>query len=357
MNTLPDVKRIVLSGGAEESAYAKIQGEIQSSNRTIVKGFSFLAVVALAVLFTTSLFVSSLSAYSMFYGISLIVSVIIWAIAYFPGRNNNTVMLADMYLFAAALFGIGIVLGTFLSPKEISATYIALLLAVPQLLTDRPYRMYLLIVISVAVFIIITINVKDPVTWNSDVTNAVLFGAISIILCTYSISTRVSRYCLQEKIRFMAENDQLTGLRNRNSYEQSLEKAAVLQTNALYCVYVDVNGLHELNNTKGHEAGDRMLQYIASAMQHLFGENDTYRIGGDEFVAIGVNKNLEEIRTLADQLKQAAESAGYHIAVGISHREKHCIEVNSIVKEAEKEMYEDKANYYEQAGIDRRRRK
>ena len=176
-----------------------------------------------------------------------------------------------------------------------------------------------------------------------------------MILCTYSVSNRVKRYCLQEEIRFMAENDQLTGLRNRNSYEQKLEKAAVLGSNALYCVYVDVNGLHELNNSKGHEAGDRMLQYIASAMQHLFGEEDTYRIGGDEFVAIGMNKDLEEINELVSKLKIAVESGGYHIAIGISHREKHGIEVNSMVKEAEKEMYEDKALYYQQAGINRRR--
>ena len=355
MYSLAKLKALVLNGGVEKSAYEKVVSEIDKSNRAIIKGFSLLACIALAVMFFTSLLVPSLSANTALYGGAFIVAAVIWLIALFPGKTNRALMLVDMYLFAASLLGLGIVLGTVLGPKEISATYIAFLLAVPQLLTDRPIRMHILIVISVIIFIVAVIGVKDPSTWSSDITNAVLFGVISIILCTYSISNRVSRFCMQEKIRFMAENDQLTGLRNRYCYELSPERAAVLESKAIYCVYVDVNGLHELNNTKGHEAGDRMLQYVASAMQHLFGENDTYRIGGDEFVAIGEDKTLEEVNALVVSLKQAVESAGYHIAAGVSFREKKGIEMNAIVGEAEKEMYSDKAKYYQQNGIDRRK--
>lgn len=352
---LEKFNRLVAYGGVEASAYDKVTGEIQKSNRFLVTWISLLAYIVLAIMVIVSVFVPSFHNYLPLYASCFAACLAIWLVAKFPGKENNAVMLADMYVFAALLLLLGIVLGTVLGPKEISATYIAFLLAVPQLFTDKPYRMYILIVASVVLFIIMCLTVKDSSTWNSDITNAVLFGFISLILCTYSISNRIHRYCLQEEIRFMAENDQLTGLRNRYCYEISLEKASILESAGIYCVYVDVNGLHELNDTKGHDAGDRMLQYVGSVMQNLFGEEDTYRIGGDEFVAIGLNKSKEEIENLVATMKTAVESAGYHIATGISFREKKGIAMNTFVNEAEQAMYADKAAYYERNGIDRRR--
>ena len=51
-------------------------------------------------------------------------------------------------------------------------------------------------------------------------------------------------------------------------------------------VYIDVVGLHEINNHLGHKAGDGMLCAVAGAMQRMFPLADTYRIGGDEFVVL-----------------------------------------------------------------------
>lgn len=356
MNLWTKIRNLILWGGVERSEYEHIAGDLHSRNRSIVTGFSLFAGLLLAGLFVVSLLSPSLSGNRALYGGGFLVAIAIFLTAFFPGRNNRTVLLIAMYLFGASLLAVGTVLGTHLSPNELAATYIALLLAVPQLFTDRPYRIYLLILASVAVFIAAAVCIKNPSTWNSDITNAVTFGVMSIVLSTYSIHTRISRDCLQESIRFMAENDQLTGLHNRNFYEKALQNISVLQSSNIYCVYVDANGLHELNNSKGHEAGDRMLQYIGSVLQNLFGEEVTYRIGGDEFVALGMDRDMETVQKLVTAMKQAVEAAGYHVAVGIGFREKKGIEIDDLIKGAEKEMYQDKAEYYQKSGNDRRKR-
>ena len=64
----------------------------------------------------------------------------------------------------------------------------------------------------------------------------------------------------------MSEIDMLTGVRNRNSYEQNLSIYPSLCKKNLSCIFADLNGLHELNNTKGHEAGDKMLQFVAGKL-------------------------------------------------------------------------------------------
>ena len=355
MHSLQRFREAVVSGGIEEAGYKQISDRVQDNNRRAVLIFSVIAVVAFLALLVTSFFVASLSDYSVVYAAGLAISAVVWSLAYFAGGRNQTVMLLDVYLFAALLLSVGILLGTVMSPGEIAATYIALMLALPQVFTDRPWRMALLIVLSVVVFIGMTLRFKDPATRSSDITNAVVFGCVSLVLCTVSMTNRIRRFYLEYQIRYLAENDQLTGLKNRYSYQMYLDSSAVLKSRSIYCIYVDVNGLHELNNTQGHEAGDKMLQYIASVMQHQFGKEGTYRIGGDEFVALGIDMSLEEIREKVSAMKQAVESAGYHIAAGVCLREKTGIEFDSIIKDAEKEMYSDKAEYYRQTGKDRRR--
>ena len=60
-------------------------------------------------------------------------------------------------------------------------------------------------------------------------------------------------------IREMGTVDLLTGLLNRNSYQRNMKGYPMMNFQTLACVYCDVNGLHELNNSQGHEAGDEML--------------------------------------------------------------------------------------------------
>ena len=357
MTTFERLKLNTISGGVEKAAYMQILDKIQDSNQKTLNLFSIISTVAFVFLTVASVFSPSISQYRPIYITGLIVSVLVWYIANYPGKNSIPLLRIDVYLFACMLMTVGILLGTIMNPQEISAVYLALLLAVPQVFTDRPWRMYLLILISVVAFIIMTVIYKDPVTRSSDIVNSIVFGVVSIVLCTYTITDRIKRYSLEFQIRYLAENDSLTGLKNRYCYQQYLDKADVLKSKSIYCIYVDVNGLHELNDTQGHEAGDRMLQFIASVMQHQFGKENTYRIGGDEFVALGIDRSLSDIEAQVEIMKQAVESAGYHIAAGIGIKEKKEIEIDSIIKDAEEKMYQDKAAYYQQAGKDRRRKR
>ena len=147
-----------------------------------------------------------------------------------------------------------------------------------------------------------------------------------------------------------ANIDVLTGLQNRNRYEQMC-KTLENKKNGLACIYIDANGLHEINNTRGHLAGDQMLRFIADTLKVAFGEDMAYRIGGDEFVVFQQKKKMEELETVLSELSETLSKNDYHASVGI------CIgngemPLNEIIKTAEKRMYEDKKKYYESIGKD-----
>ena len=76
------------------------------------------------------------------------------------------------------------------------------------------------------------------------------------------------------RIKQLSETDLLTGLHNRNCYERKLSFYVNSKSAELACIYVDANGLHEINNKYGHESGDKMLKSIADALVDKFGESE-----------------------------------------------------------------------------------
>ena len=67
-------------------------------------------------------------------------------------------------------------------------------------------------------------------------------------------------------------------------YGELLHKSEQRTISPAICVYIDANGLHELNNERGHEAGDLMLRFVADSLMEQFPKGSLYRVGGDEFV-------------------------------------------------------------------------
>lgn len=142
--------------------------------------------------------------------------------------------------------------------------------------------------------------------------------------------------------------DAVTGLKNRACYQNSLASYAC-SPSALFCLYIDANGLHELNNRLGHSMGDAMLRYIGNCLQALFGENDAYRIGGDEFVVFCNTCTQEEITSRIQQLHIRLNKHMYHVSVGCAMQEGD-IDIQRLIEDAEKHMYQNKKLYYESRG-------
>lgn len=155
-------------------------------------------------------------------------------------------------------------------------------------------------------------------------------------------------------IRKQRDRDVLTGLYNRNRYEWDLSKLYSEYREALTCIYIDVNGLHEKNNTEGHEQGDIMLQTVAQEIVKQFGGEYIYRIGGDEFVVFKPGADMAEMEVLEEKLSAVLSEKDYHISVGIQC-ETDVVSMSELVKAAEKKMYIKKMQYYEQKSCDRRK--
>ena len=145
-----------------------------------------------------------------------------------------------------------------------------------------------------------------------------------------------------ERLSFM---DSLTRLYNRNKYNMVLDSYENKKVDSLAIAYFDLNGLKLTNDRFGHKAGDAMIQSSAKCIYNVFGDN-SYRIGGDEFVVIVDNISQEEFNTKIEKTLDLFVEREISTSYGISWRgQDNNIHVQ--MHEADKRMYAHKNNYYE----------
>ena len=94
----------------------------------------------------------------------------------------------------------------------------------------------------------------------------------------------------EERIRRLAHFDELTGLPNRTMFMHTLQRAFSLaqrRSKQFALFFIDLDRFKNINDSLGHEAGDRLLQDVARRLRHHLRESDTVaRLGGDEFVVL-----------------------------------------------------------------------
>jgi len=236
-----------------------------------------------------------------------------------------------------------------------SVSAIAVLMLMPQLFILPPVRMAAVTALAALVYIVMTVAFKSPEIVRVDCFNLIIFGLAAVASSVYQ--TRMKYQQLQEarRNRLLSETDLLTGTRNRNAYQQERPKLSAHCRDNVICIFADANGLHELNNTRGHEAGDRFLIAMAGALTEAFGAAHTYRVGGDEFVSFKLDGTMENVAQSVRHILETLEGQGYYISIGTAIQPKARLDPGALVHEAEQAMYREKSAFYNKAEHDRRK--
>lgn len=342
------------AGCKDEEEYRSILPEIQRINRDVFKIVTATLTFLMLVLIITSSFYYFYFDYSINYvlifALSSLFSFVVWSLP----ENNTKLSQALLYLFIILSYFFGTINGVIL-PNQTAVGFIVTLITLPLLFIDRPIRIVFSSLTAMAFFALAVIITKPYVILIFDVTNVIVYGFFGLIISNHIVYVKVSKLLADKKLRIMSETDLLTGLRNRNSYEENLPLYPSRVNKLLTCIYMDANGLHELNNTKGHKAGDELLCTIAKFLQSRFYGPDIYRIGGDEFVVFVIDDLNDSSTDILNEISFELEQLNYHVSWGISSASAHHLDMNSLILEAEQKMYKSKSLYYQLRGIDRRR--
>lgn len=136
-----------------------------------------------------------------------------------------------------------------------------------------------------------------------------------------------------------AKEDTLTHLLNRQCYYSDSEK---LKDQITAVVSVDMNNLKKINDSRGHDEGDKALITVAEClMKSRQKDKRAYRIGGDEFAIFYLGKTEDEVKSDIERMKTALSETEYECAFGYELVKNNDIE--KAVVAADREMYTNKA--------------
>ena len=159
----------------------------------------------------------------------------------------------------------------------------------------------------------------------------------------------------QEKIRHLAYYDSLTGLPNRTLFHERLDyvlRMARRTANNLAIFIIDLDRFKNINDSLGHDVGDKFLQSVAAKLKLVTRETDTMaRLGGDEFALIldGVCSNEDVAKVAEKVLKILSKShtiQGNEListgSIGISISSAECLDKEDLIRQADLAMYKSK---------------
>jgi diguanylate cyclase (GGDEF)-like protein/PAS domain S-box-containing protein len=135
-----------------------------------------------------------------------------------------------------------------------------------------------------------------------------------VLVHTLDVTARVRQ---EQRLRELAERDDLTGLHNRRYFEQRLSQ--VLGADLFAVILVDVDHFKFVNDSLGHAAGDALLGAVADGLRSRVRSDDVVaRFGGDEFAALLIGADIARARSVAADLLAAVRSRMAGVAVTAS---------------------------------------
>jgi diguanylate cyclase (GGDEF)-like protein len=179
-------------------------------------------------------------------------------------------------------------------------------------------------------------------------------GKIDRELLLRSMQYSIERKRYQEQLEFQANYDALTGLPNRNLLHDRLKQSVFAQryVRSIGVVFIDVDHFKFVNDSLGHNTGDKLLQCVAERLSQSVRDGDTVaRLGGDEFILILNDQTGEEfiyraMQRIITKVSEPIVLDGHELLVtcsaGVSLYPQDGRDVETLLKNADAAMYRAK---------------
>ncbi|MCW9030990.1 MAG: GGDEF domain-containing protein [Gammaproteobacteria bacterium] len=180
---------------------------------------------------------------------------------------------------------------------------------------------------------------------------AVIMTLIVNNLFAYIFANRMHKQ--SEELASLVLTDPLTNIGNRRAFNEKINDVMAIvkrSQNSMSVIVVDVDFFKQINDNYGHAAGDRVLIKLVSTISLRIRETDScYRIGGEEFLVLATNANIEGAKNIADDLRKEIETSSWieNKTITASFGVAELMEnetANAWIERADKALYKAKKN-------------
>lgn len=361
------VKNILLYGGISKEEYDRVKQPVVQANHKALIYWSVLVSFFWIYCLVMSINAKDYAMCRPAYIVALCCCIFSYLASRFVVTRFPDTLKLFKFIFRLSLLGGGI--GIAVCQWNLrSLTLFAVAIISPSIFIDSTFSSLAVHFCALVLYIVLGRNTISPDIYSWGLGNYILFSVFGFLIGNAINRERFERYVFAESAKELADiqrryayYDQMTGLKNRRAYEEKLSWLAKNAPAEFCIVSADLNGLKKANDTISHQAGDELITGAAECLSAAFEGIDTiYRTGGDEFCVFmdgPIAKAQLCIARLEDLMSQwkGQYNNSLSISTGVASNENHD-SIESIIAEADKNMYEYKRNYYINHGIDRRRR-
>jgi diguanylate cyclase (GGDEF)-like protein len=209
----------------------------------------------------------------------------------------------------------------------------------------------LITVVTEEVLLVLDINIENALILHIGMS---ISGTILLIRTAKVIASERAISVREKMLVELAFTDSLTGVHNRRSFDDFID-SYIHEGNpdtVLGILLCDINGLKIINDYYGHSNGDAILRDFSRKLTSMLPQGSIiYRIGGDEFVATIPNITNEQLELLCKDvfdIPNKGDVDEYSVAIGVRlYSASHSKDIVTLIKEADKAMYECKAKMKE----------
>ena len=301
------------------------QGKIFKNNKSTIRNMNLESLfnvmisgmIISGLLYISTLFSCFLKNYKMIYILLFVTSAII---AFLAGTGKKCKKAPDqllIYMLYISVYLYCIYTGCVLYPHTTSTAICVFMVVLPLFFISEPWKVNLLQFIVLLIFIYASIMSKDFDIAKIDRLNGITFFAIGIFLYYQITKGRIQDIQYRSELEKEKDIDSLTGLLNRRGIEAAIHQYIMKEniSSALFLL-IDLDNFKMINDTFGHDEGDRILQKAAKIMKKSFRHTDVYgRLGVDEFV-IFLPDIAEEKELLESKLEHLMQKLKIQVQKG-----------------------------------------
>ena len=146
-----------------------------------------------------------------------------------------------------------------------------------------------------------------------------------------------------------AYTDPLTGVLNRQGLRAELMSTSTLLTPPMSVIFADIDHFKSINDRHGHDIGDEVLRRFASLIASNIRSSDRLvRWGGEEFLIVCPLTDVEQAARLGEQLRTTLHRLSWPMGLQVTAsfgiaQHRHDSEINTVIKEADEQLYQAKA--------------